>query len=166
MGRVAVVGEGALEERGLGTQPDRLGDGHPGVDAELPRPVRGRLHHAALIAPPAHHEQLDVAQLGIALPAHLDEERVEVHVQDARAHGWNLARPIRPGALPVPSPRGSATFRSFSLARSRSRKATRCMSASPASAPWAPRWPRTSRGADYLDPTPLTEQQAGAELHG
>ena len=59
----------------------------PGVDAEPARAVRGRLDHPALVAPAADDQQLDVAQLGMPLPAHFDEEGVEVDVKDARAHG-------------------------------------------------------------------------------
>ena len=78
--------EGALEEGGRGAEPHRLGDRHAGVDAEAPRAVGGGLHHAALVPPAAHDQQLDRAQLGVALPADLDEERVEVDVEDAGAH--------------------------------------------------------------------------------
>ena len=60
--------------------------GMPGVDAEAARAVRGGLHHAALVAPSADHQQLDVPQLGMPLAAHFDEEGVEVDVEDAGAH--------------------------------------------------------------------------------
>jgi hypothetical protein len=80
------VHEGALEEGRGGAEPHRLGDRHAGVDAELPRAVGGRLDHPALIAPAAHHQQLDPAQLGMTLPAHLDEKGVEIHVENAGAH--------------------------------------------------------------------------------
>jgi len=56
------------------------------VDAVAPGAVRRRLHHAALVAPSAHHQELDVPQLGVALAADFDEERVQIDVQDASAH--------------------------------------------------------------------------------
>ena len=78
--------EGALEEGGRGAEPDRLRDRHAGVDAVRARAVGGGLDHAALVPPAAHHQQLDPAQLGVALPADLDEEGVEIHVENAGAH--------------------------------------------------------------------------------
>jgi hypothetical protein len=77
------MGERALEEGGLGAEPDRLRDRHPGVDAVAPGAVRRRLYHPALIPPPAHHQELEVAQLGMALAADFDEEGVEIDVDDA-----------------------------------------------------------------------------------
>jgi hypothetical protein len=80
------VDEGALEEGGGGAEPHRLGDRHAGVDAEPARAVRRRLHHAALVPPAAHHQQLDPAQLRVPLAADLDEKRVQIHVENAGAH--------------------------------------------------------------------------------
>jgi hypothetical protein len=53
------------------------------VDAEAPGGIRRRLHHPALIPPPAHHQELEVAQLGMAVAADFDEEGVEIDVDDA-----------------------------------------------------------------------------------
>ena len=60
--------------------------GMPGVNAVAARAVRGGLHHAALIPPPADDQQLDIPELGMPLAAHFDEEGVEVDVEDAGAH--------------------------------------------------------------------------------
>jgi hypothetical protein len=57
------------------------------VNAVAAGAVRGGLHHAALIPPPAHDQQIDIPELGMPLPAYFDEERVEVDVEDASAHG-------------------------------------------------------------------------------
>jgi hypothetical protein len=84
--RLPIVGEGTLKESGLGTEADRLGDGHAGVNAEAACRVRGRLNHPPLIPAPAHHQQLDVAQLGVIVAGYLDEEGIEVHVEEARRH--------------------------------------------------------------------------------
>jgi hypothetical protein len=86
-GRGAVVRERALEEGRLRAEAHRLADRHAGVDPEAARPVGGGLHHAALVAASADHQQLDVAQLGMSLATHLDEKGVEVDVENARAHG-------------------------------------------------------------------------------
>jgi hypothetical protein len=56
------------------------------VDTVAPGPVGCRLHHAALVAPAAHHQELDVAKLGVALAADFDEEGVEIDVEDAGAY--------------------------------------------------------------------------------
>ena len=61
-----------------------------GMPAWMPNrraPYEADLDHAALIASPAHHQQLDVPELGVPLPAHLDEEGVEVDVENACGHG-------------------------------------------------------------------------------
>ena len=64
------------------------------MDAEPASPVRCRLHHPALVAAAAHHQQLDVTELGMPLAADFDEERVEIDVENARAHVLNLATPL------------------------------------------------------------------------
>ena len=56
------------------------------MDAELAGAVRRRLYHPALVAPAAHDQQVDLPELGVAVPADLDEEGVEVHVHDAGGH--------------------------------------------------------------------------------
>jgi hypothetical protein len=56
------------------------------MDAIAACAVGGRLHHAALVAPPAHHQELDVAKLGVALAADFDEEGVEIDVKEAGAY--------------------------------------------------------------------------------
>ena len=105
---VAVVREGALEEGGLGAEPHGLGDRHAGMDAEAARAVGGRLDDAPLVPPAADHQQLDVAQLGVPLAAHFDEEGVEIDVEDARAHG-----PLKFTSSIAPRDPGRARFRSF-----------------------------------------------------
>ena len=80
------MGKGALEEGRLGAEPDRLRDRHPRVDPVAAGAVRRGLHHAPLVPPAAHHQELDVPELGVVLTAHFDEERVEIDVQDASAH--------------------------------------------------------------------------------
>jgi hypothetical protein len=85
------------------------------VDAEPARAVRCRLHHTALVAPPAHHQKLDVAKLGMALAADFDEEGVEIDVEDAGAY---LDGP-RAGDKPMmcqPEFYPSASSRSIALA--------------------------------------------------
>ena len=78
--------ERALEEGRGGTEPDRLGDRHAGMDSVAPRGVGGGLDHAALVPPATHDQQRHRAQLGVALPADLDEKRIEIHVENAGAH--------------------------------------------------------------------------------
>jgi hypothetical protein len=56
------------------------------VDAVAAGAVGRRLDYAALVAPPAHYQELDVAKLGMALAAHFDEEGVEIDVEDAGAY--------------------------------------------------------------------------------
>jgi hypothetical protein len=80
------VNERSLKESGLGTEPYRLRDRHPGVDAELARRVRRRLDDPALVPPSPHNEQINVAQLGVEAAADLDEKGIEVHVQKAGGH--------------------------------------------------------------------------------
>ena len=56
------------------------------MNAEAARGVRGRLNHAPLIPAAAHHQQLDVAQLGVIMTGDLHEEGIEVHVKEAGRH--------------------------------------------------------------------------------
>jgi hypothetical protein len=56
MGRLAIVRERALEECGLGTEANRLGDRHARVNAEAARRMGGRLNHPSLVSSPAHHQ--------------------------------------------------------------------------------------------------------------
>jgi HSP20 family molecular chaperone IbpA len=56
------------------------------MDAVAAGTVGCRLHHAALVAPPAHHQELDVAKLGVALAADFDEEGVEIDVEETGAY--------------------------------------------------------------------------------
>jgi hypothetical protein len=83
---IAVVGEGALEESGLGAAPHRFSNRHSGVDAEPAGGVGRGLHHPALIPASAHHQQLDVPELGVVLAADLDEEGIQIDVQQAGGH--------------------------------------------------------------------------------
>src|SRR5688572_16352663 len=80
------MGKGAAEEGSVRTEPHRLPDRHAGVNPEAARRVRGRLHHPTAVPPTPDHEQLHSAQLGVTLPAYLDEEGVEIDVEDAGGH--------------------------------------------------------------------------------
>jgi len=80
------MGELALEEGRIRAAPSRFGDRHSGSNPESTRAIGSRLHHAALIASPAHDQQLDLAQLRMALAADLHKERVEIEVQEASGH--------------------------------------------------------------------------------
>ena len=82
--------EGALKEGGLGTEPDRFRYGHAGMNTEPARGMGSRLNHAALVPPAPDHEELDLAQLRVLLPAYLNEKGVQINVEDAGAHGWSL----------------------------------------------------------------------------
>jgi hypothetical protein len=88
-----IVSEGALEEGGAGTAADRLGDRHTGAHPEFPRPVRGRLDHAPLVATTPDDQELEIAQLGMALATDLDKEGVQVHMEEAGRHECE----IKPG---------------------------------------------------------------------
>ena len=92
--------ERSLEEGGRGAQANRLGDGHPGMDAELAGAVGGGLHHPPLVAPAAHDQQVHVSELGVAVAADLDEEGVEVYVHDAGGHMCKVAQ--APSGAPAP----------------------------------------------------------------
>ena len=84
------MAEGALKEGGLGAEPHRLGDRHAGVNAEASGRVGCGLDDPPLVPPAADHQQLDLAQLRMALAAHLDEEGIEVDVENAGRHSWSL----------------------------------------------------------------------------
>src|SRR5690348_2336607 len=84
--RVAIVIEGALKEGGLRATPHRFGDRHPSPNSVGTCSVRGGLHHAALVPPATDDQQLELAELRMALATYLDEEGVEVHVHDSCAH--------------------------------------------------------------------------------
>jgi hypothetical protein len=56
------------------------------MNAEAPGRIRGGLNHPALIATSTHHQQLEVPQLRVILATDLDEERVQVHMDDAGGH--------------------------------------------------------------------------------
>jgi hypothetical protein len=85
-----IVNEGSLKEGRLRAEPDGLVDGHSGADAELTGTVRGGLHHAALLPAAAYDQQVELAQLGMALAADFDEESVEINVKDSCGHRGSL----------------------------------------------------------------------------
>src|ERR687898_1509283 len=90
MGSLLVVHESPLEERGLGTEPNGFGDGHPGMDSIATSGVRSRLDDPALISAATHYQELEVPQLRVIVPAHLDEEGVQVNVEKSGRHDWSL----------------------------------------------------------------------------
>ena len=56
------------------------------MDAEAARGVRGGLNHTSLVPPAADYQELDVAKLRMIVPAHFDEEGVEVHMENSGGH--------------------------------------------------------------------------------
>jgi hypothetical protein len=56
------------------------------MDAELPCRIRGRLDDAALVPPPAHHQEVDVPELRVEAAADFDEQGVEIHVKESGRH--------------------------------------------------------------------------------
>ena len=85
-GHLAVAVEAGPHDDAVGTLAHGGGHGHGRVDAEPPRLVGRRGHHAAALGPAAHqHGQ--PAQLGVIQLLHGGVEGVQVGVDDV-AEGW------------------------------------------------------------------------------
>jgi hypothetical protein len=51
-----------------------------------PSPVGSGLNHASLVPPSTDNEEVDLAQLGMALAAYLDKEGIEIDVENSGGH--------------------------------------------------------------------------------
>jgi hypothetical protein len=69
------------------------------VDAVSSSAVRRGLHYAALITPPSNHEEVDILEGGIDLPADLHEEGVEIDMENSGGHASNVRRESREGTV-------------------------------------------------------------------
>ena len=83
---VPIVGEGALEEGGLGTKSHRLGDGHPRPHSEAAGGIRRGLHYSPLVPAAAHDQALHLPELRVMAAANLYEEGVEIDVKQSGRH--------------------------------------------------------------------------------
>src|SRR5262249_33559435 len=88
----------------------RFRDRHSRPNSKLSCCVGGRLHDSAFLSSSSDYEALDVPQLGMTLPAHLDEKCIQVQVQRSCSHQASTLRLATDALLP-PHSRSSRSLR-------------------------------------------------------